>query len=368
LIEYPTISLLSYDKILIESSSNQSLYQTYSKFAHPSSKSSQLIMKSSTSTQRIACFGEAMVELMLGESGSDNAALGFAGDTLNCAIYLKRLLGESAEVSFITKLGQDPLSIRTKNFIESESINTSAIAHSATRSIGLYAIETDNKGERTFSYWRGQSAARTLFEDQDDITFSVLSGFDVLCFSAISLAILPANTRRALLNELSRLRVEHGVRIVFDSNYRPALWESLEAAREFVADAWRVTDIALPSIDDEQQLFDDKDEAAVVSRLHSYGITQGALKRGDRGPRSLQLKNPVSATESPLFPAATNIVDTTAAGDSFNAGYLSELLSGASYDSGTYSASDNDAAMLSGHTCSLRVIANSGAIVPKELW
>ncbi|MDB4222158.1 sugar kinase [Granulosicoccus sp.] len=333
-------------------------------------------MNSTTPTLRIACFGEAMVELMLGDATSENAALGFAGDTLNCAIYLKRLLGSNAAVSFITKLGEDPLSIRTKKFIESESINTTRIESSATRSIGLYAIETDDKGERTFSYWRGQSAARTLFEAEEGNDFSALEGFDVLCFSAISLAILPANTRTALLKELSRLRAEHGVRVVFDSNYRPALWENVEVAREFVADAWRVTDIALPSIDDEQQLFGDPDEAAVIARLLSYGITQGALKRGDLGPKSLHLINGQLPSCSPQFPAATKIIDTTAAGDSFNAGYLSGLLSAsenaAAPGSNTENTSEtsvaNNAAMQSGHACSLRVIANSGAIIPKDMW
>lgn len=319
-------------------------------------------MNSAKSAKHIACFGEAMAELMLGDAGK--AALGFAGDTLNSAIYLKRLLGNSTQVSFITKLGRDPLSIRTKNFIESELIDTSRIEESATRSIGLYAIETDDRGERTFSYWRGESAARTLFQDVEGNNFSALAGFDVLCFSAISLAILPANTRQALLEELSRLRTEDGVRVVFDSNYRPALWESDEVARDFVAAAWRVTDIALPSIDDEQALFGDDTESAVVSRLHSYGIKQGALKRGALGPRSLQLQHLDSHSIAPEFSAAEKIVDTTAAGDSFNAGYLSKLLSSSETDS----VSHNNAAMQAGHACSMRVIANSGAIIPKDLW
>lgn len=333
-------------------------------------------MSSTTPTKKIACFGEAMIEIMLGDTLSNNAALGFAGDTLNCAIYLRRLMENSTDIAFVTRLGQDPLSIRAKKFIESESINTSGIDYSQTRSIGLYTIETDEVGERTFSYWRGQSAARTLFNSPDSNDFSVLSGYDVLCFSAISLAILPDATRRALLAELSRLRLESNVLVVFDSNYRPALWESVEAAREFVADAWRVTDIALPSIDDELQLFADADEAAVMARLASYGITQGALKRGALGPRSLELGtvNPTEPTTP--FSVATDIVDTTAAGDSFNAGYLSELLkqmwSGKGSDdvpakTHCYDV-DNIAAMRAGHACSMRVIANAGAIIPKNSW
>lgn len=308
------------------------------------------------------------MELMLGETNNKNAGLGFAGDTLNSAVYLKRLLGDSANVSFVTRLGQDPLSLRTKKFIESESIDTSRIDYSATRSIGLYAIETDATGERTFSYWRGQSAARTLFDSNDGDDFSAIAGFDILCFSAISLAILQADTRSALLEEMARLRAEHGMRVVFDSNYRPALWESVESARKFVADAWRITDIALPSLDDEQLLFGDVDEDAVVSRLESYGITLGALKRGALGPKSLQRKNSDTAASEPHFASVAKIIDTTAAGDSFNAGYLSGLLRQSKVSTDPTTAPDNNAAMQAGHECSMRVIANAGAIIPRHLW
>lgn len=314
-------------------------------------------IKTTPYTGRIACFGEAMAELMLGSDASSTAALGFAGDTLNTAIYLRRLLGDGSDVSFLTRLGRDSLSTRALQFIQSENINTDQIALHPDRSIGLYAIETDSEGERTFSYWRSQSAARTLFETESAPDFSVLANYDVLCFSAITLAILPNEMRQALLNELQRLRTASGLRVVFDSNYRPALWENAQTARDCVSSAWKITDIALPSVDDEQALFEDKDEDAVFERLHSYGIKQGALKRGAAGPKALGNKT-TDDCATVAFPKAEIIVDTTAAGDSFNAGYLSALLSGAS----------DEAAMLAGHHCSLRVIANSGAIIPESQW
>ena len=194
-------------------------------------------------TGRVACIGEAMVELMLGSADSEDARFAFAGDTLNTAIYLKRLLPSAARVSYISVLGQDPLSRRMVDFIRSEGIDTQHIGRSKDRSIGLYAIETDDSGERTFSYWRGQSAARTLFQQADELDFSALANFDSLCLSAITLAILPAHVRHALLAELARLRAETNVTVIFDSNYRPALWESVEIAREVVAAAWRITDM-----------------------------------------------------------------------------------------------------------------------------
>lgn len=260
-------------------------------------------------------------------------------------------------MSYISVLGQDPLSRRMVEFIRSESIDTQHIARSQDRSIGLYAIETDASGERTFSYWRGQSAARTLFQQADDLDFSALANFDTLCLSAITLAILPAHVRHALLTELSRLRIEQNVTVIFDSNYRPTLWESVEVARETVAAAWRVTDIALPSIDDELALFADANQSSTLSRLRSYGIKNGALKRGAQGPLAFASDHDESTPD--LWDAShVEIVDTTAAGDSFNAGYLASRLS---------DNSDQDA-MLAGHHCSLRVIAHAGAIIPLERW
>lgn len=316
-------------------------------------------MNTSTPGLRVACIGEAMVELTLGRDASSPVGMGFAGDTLNTAIYLKRLLGDTSLVAYTSVLGSDPLSERMIDYLELESIDTRTISRSADRLVGLYAITTDQNGERTFSYWRNESAARTLFQLNGDLDFSALLGFDVLMLSAISLAILPNHVRQALISELARLRSRHGTTIVFDSNFRPRLWESVEIAQQTVADAWRITDIALPSIDDEMALFEDTDEAAVIARLNSYGVNRGALKRGERGPLSLnRFEQKAAPNQVGIDATPVTVVDTTAAGDSFNAGYLSAVLTGSS----------ELEALSAGHGCATRVIAHRGAIIPRNDW
>lgn len=333
--------------------------------------------KDSNLAFRIACVGEAMAELMLGSDDEQAPSLGFAGDTMNTAIYLNRMLATTSkkpkvsEVSYITVVGQDVLSDRLVRQLNEESINTSRISRSNKRLVGLYAITTDQAGERTFSYWRSESAARTLFQpepkehkesDEPQCNFELLKGFDVIVLSAISLAILPDAVRMALLAELGRLREEAQVTIVFDSNYRPALWESVDVAKRTIAAAWRITDIALPSIDDEKLLFNDVDEAALLARLRSYGVVRGALKRGELGPRSLSdSANELSKSLAQKVAAPMDtlkVVDTTAAGDSFNAGYLSSILTG----------KDEQEALQAGHECALRVISHRGAIIPSDEW
>ena len=296
---------------------------------------------------KIACIGEAMVELTLG-GAANTAGLGFAGDTLNTAIYLRRAL-PSAEVAFVSVVGCDGLSDRMVAMIASEGVSTDLLARHPDRLPGIYSISTDAAGERSFSYWRDRSAARTLF--QSALEFKALDGFDVVYLSAISLAILPSDIRSLLFDWIDGYR-KRGGRFAFDSNYRPRLWVSRDEARLAVEQAWRRCDIALPSVDDEMALFGESDAAGVLHRLRQWGVSKGALKCGASGPLSF---GPMTAGP---FPAAGRVVDTTAAGDSFNAGFLAAYLTGA----------DEALALKRGHDFACLVIGHLGAIVPKAAW
>ena len=297
---------------------------------------------------RIACVGEAMVELSLDRDGT-TAPLGFAGDTLNTAIYLARERPGVHDVDFVTCLGTDSFSDRMIAFIESEDVSPRVVRHDS-RLPGLYAISTDADGERSFSYWRENSAARTLFQRAGADDFSILDGCDAVYLSAITQAILPPETRTALFDWIAAFRRQGGL-FAFDSNYRPRLWEDAEAAQLYVSHAWRLCDIGLPSVDDEMALFGDRDEAAVLARLEASGMRIGALKRGADGPLPIN----ADGTGAIGYPAAQTVVDTTAAGDSFNGAFLAVYLSGGSLDE----------AMLAGHKRAARVIGQRGAIVPK---
>jgi 2-dehydro-3-deoxygluconokinase len=293
---------------------------------------------------KVGCIGEPMVELSL--DGSDTAQLGYAGDTLNTAIYLARAGG--CEVHCVTSLGGDAFSDKMVEFIAGEGVEVSRIARHPTRRPGLYAITTDASGERSFTYWRDNAAAREMFGADDALDFSSLDGLDVAYFSAITLAILSPAARLGLISYLTEARAR-SVQVAFDSNFRPALWESHEVAREMIEAAWQITDIALPSIDDEMQVFEDDDATAVVARFKGYGVKQGALKNGPSGPISLG-----EDVEQNYLPAG-HVVDTTAAGDSFNAGYLGAILTG-----------DNQAqALVKGHDLASMVVGVKGAIAPK---
>lgn len=306
---------------------------------------------------RVACIGECMVELTLprdtarsgSDLGSDTGRIGFAGDTLNAAVYLRRAAGPDVAVSYVTAVGTDRLSDRMIGFFAAEGLETDLIERRANHVPGLYAIDVDAQGERSFTYWRDASAARTLFADPATVTPERLAGFDLVYLSGITLAILSEPARAALHRFLGGFRARGG-RVAFDSNYRPRLWPDAAAARSAIAAFWAETDIALPSLDDETALFGDADAAGVLARLAGLGVVRGALKRGADGPLAIGPAGPL-----PACPAAPAVVDSTAAGDSFNGAYLAALLGGA----------PAEACLAAGHAMAARVIGHPGAIIPR---
>ncbi|MBE2276679.1 MAG: sugar kinase [Rhodobacteraceae bacterium] len=273
---------------------------------------------------RILCIGEAMAEIRREGAGF---AVGFAGDTFNTAVYCRRRL-KRGSVGYQTRIGTDPFSGAFMNLANAERLDLSAIRSDPAHNIGIYSVQTDAADERSFACWRSMSAARSLFQRAED--FAAPTNADILYLSGITLAILTPAARAALMTSLAELRVA-GRRVAFDSNDRPQLRCDAGTARQAIAEAWALTDIALPSVDDEMALFGDANAAQVLERLRGLGVVAGALKCG-----ALAMEPGVAPQ---TFPRANRVVDTTATGDSFNGGFLAAWAEGA----------DTSQAMLVGH-------------------
>ena len=112
---------------------------------------------------RVACIGEAMLELQV-STVPGSCEVGVAGDVLNTAVYLRRMLPEIFGVSIISLLGSDRLSSDIVRFVDAQGLDTTYLCSVPERLPGAYAITTDQHGERSFHYWRNQSAARSLFQ------------------------------------------------------------------------------------------------------------------------------------------------------------------------------------------------------------
>ena len=287
---------------------------------------------------RIVVVGEGMLELSRDGAGW---RLGHGGDTLNTAIHLARF---GSDVAYVTALGSDPFSDQLRKSWADEGMDVSLVLTDPHRHPGLYAISTDDAGERSFTYWRDESAARGLFALPDmPRVATAIEQADVLLFSLISLAILPPEGRAALFDLCRSLRARGG-RVVFDTNYRPRLWADADKARSTRAAALELTDIALPTFEDETALCGMQEVATVVERCHAAGVREVVVKLGAAGCVIVGIVIPPSMRLAPF--------DTSGAGDAFNAGYLRARLLG---------QAPREAALV-GHRLAGWVIMQPGAI------
>ncbi|HEX3811327.1 MAG TPA: sugar kinase [Mycobacteriales bacterium] len=296
----------------------------------------------------VAIIGECMVELR--HIDATTLALGYAGDTLNTAVYLSRSLDGAGSVQYLTAVGDDPYSDSMLAGWEAEGIDTHRVARVPGAHPGLYLIRVTDAGERSFTYYRSESPARRLF-DEVQSPDADLAGVDLIYLSGITLSILSEKAREILWTVLASAR-ESGARVAFDTNFRPAGWPDRAAAQETVSRTLRLTDIALPTFDDEQALFGDSDADASVMRLRGLGVAEIVVKLGAAGCIVAD-SNTVQAVPTSVV---DDVVDTTAAGDSFNGGYLAARLTGA----------DPVTAAGAGNRLAGVVIRHGGAIAPSH--
>ncbi|WP_200916852.1 sugar kinase [Jeongeupia sp. HS-3] len=300
--------------------------------------------------QTVAVIGECMVELQ-----REGAALTyrFGGDTLNTAVYLSRLVDHARiDVAYVSALGIDTLSDEMLAAWQAEAIATRLVQRLADKLPGMYLIETDARGERSFHYWRNDSAARYWLQGPGvAAVIAALEGADVVYLSGISLAILSPEHRRLLIDVLARCQGRGG-RVVFDNNYRPRLWEGTAVAIEAYRQVLALADTALLTLDDEAALYGDADVDTVLARTFALGVREVVIKRGGESCIAATQTERVEVAPAPV----ERVVDTTAAGDSFGAGYLAARLAG----------SDLAGAARAGHALAGKVIQHRGAIIPRE--
>ncbi len=299
---------------------------------------------------QIAFFGECMLELNGRALGAMQQSYG--GDTFNTAVYLARCAGPAVAVHYATALGDDAISATLLQRWQQDGLQLDLVRQLPGRLPGLYQISLNAQGERSFSFWREGSAAKSYFKTPVTPLEARAAEWDVLYFSGISLAILSDASRQRLLALAEQLR-RRGARVVFDNNYRPALWPSLASAQEAFRRAFTVADTLLITADDHQALFGLPSLPAAVADAQRLPARELLIKRG-AAPTLVRLPSG-SWLEVPTEPVA-QVVDTTAAGDSFAAGYLACRLLGAAADAATGF----------GNRLAARVIQYRGAIIEAQ--
>lgn len=329
----------------------------------------------------IGFFGEIMLEYQ-----ADAAQPGFAGDTFNTALTLKRLALQHQlplGVCYFTLLGQDDDSDRLHRWLEVEGLAGSAdlpqagvwqadaglagaelagtesagtesagaelaetawagtVGRHPAKTLGRYWIQLDAHGERSFRYERADSAVRQYFAASSAGTTALEQALaqgqlQAFYLSGISLAILTEADRARLLRAL-QLFTGRGGLLIYDNNFRPALWDVATAAR-WQALLLPLCALVLLTDDDEQRIWQQPaaDAAALLAQAAARCPGTVVLKCGAQpvlicGPAAAAHQAAAQATRWQLGVPATvlsQISDSSGAGDAFAAGFLAIWLTG----------------------------------------
>ena len=307
-------------------------------------------------SKQIAVIGESMVEIKPSPQDkyagpSMSANIGYGGDTLNTSVYLAR---QGIDVDYVTALGDDPLSDWLVAQWRSEGVGCDLVGRVANAVPGMYLIDLDDNGERSFFYWRDQAPARRIFDDADHAAklFATLADYSAIYLSGITLALYSPAVHERLFAFLDDYRARGG-QVLFDNNYRPRQWATVEAAQEAFTQMYQRSDIAMPTVDDEQLLYGAVNADDVIKRLQECGVGEIVLKQGAEGCTVVTGSEVVHVAAQRI----EKVVDTTAAGDSFNAGYIGARLNGLA----PAQAAER------GNKLAAIVVQHAGAIIPASL-
>lgn len=298
-----------------------------------------------------ALIGECMIELQDMKPGLSTQT--FGGDTLNTAIYMARM-GKymPIQVDYVTAVGTDMFSEKMMAFWEAEGVGSDLVLRLEGEMPGLYYIQLDDHGERRFSYWRGQAAARKCFESKgSDRLLEEIGKYDLIYLSGISLAILTDLSRNLLFERLEEIGGK-GKKICFDYNYRPNLWKGPEHANRAYEKIISLSDTVFVGLDELAEIHGVSSREEGHTFLAAKGVRESVIRSG--GEISSIMSGGVIVEVASLM--VEKVVDTTAAGDSFSGAYIAARMHGC----------DIERAAETAHHMAAYVIGHKGAIAPVQ--
>ena len=216
------------------------------------------------------------------------------------------------KTAFIGKVGQDAFGVFLRDVLKENGIDTSGLVLDPTAPTTLAFVHLDEKGDRSFSFYRSPGADQML--TPKEVALHLIDDCGVFHFGSVSLTHDPS--RSAVFHAAEYAKKQCKL-VSFDPNIRPMLWEDMEDARIQIERAMKYADILKVSEEEMTFLTGTQDLDAGSKYLLDKGMALVLVSLGDQGA---YFRNHSSFGCVSGYPV--NAVDTTGAGDAFIGAFL----------------------------------------------
>ncbi len=264
----------------------------------------------------ITTIGEVLIDLTQSgktEQGIPKFDANPGGAPANLAVAASRL---GARTAFIGRVGRDSFGDYLRRCLAENGVDVRGLSVDEKAHTTLAVVALDEKGERTFSFYRDPSADVNL--SMEYVPMELLSSTKILHFGSVSLTAEPARTATL---EAARTAKASGAWVSYDPNYRSSLWPDEQTAiRNMLAplplvDILKVSDEELPLL---TGLSDPEEGSA---RLAEQGVRLVLVTLGAHGAF---YRFDGHTGHVPGVPC--KVGDTNGSGDTFFGAALSQLV------------------------------------------
>ncbi|GAA1313548.1 sugar kinase [Planotetraspora silvatica] len=231
------------------------------------------------------------------------ARLDVEGPELTMAVGLARL---GHRVAWLGRVSIDELGARTLSVLRGEGVDVSHARVDETAPTGI-VVRQRRIGRLSHEvYYQSGSAGSRL--STGDVPAEAVQSARILHITGITLAL--SGYAWSAVHHAVKLAHDAGVLVSVDVNHRPHLWDSVDEARQALAELATFADI----------LFANQDELPLVEPALA-GVPELVVTRGAKGASAT-----VDGLRYDTQAAPVTAVDAAGVGGAFVAGYLSALL------------------------------------------
>lgn len=264
--------------------------------------------KRRSNVPKIVVIGEVLVDLF-GDTGkgladSKRFTPRFGGAPANLAVSAAKIGGD---VGFVGRVGTDGFGDGISAFLSATGIDTTYLIKDPDRATMIAIVALPKPDSPEFLLLPGANVALA----PNDFDRSYIENAAIVVYGAVTMAY---RSKEAALQAASYARAA-GVEVIFDVNYRPNIWPSVQVARRETMRAIETASIVKLNMRETGFLFGTEDAEAAAQNLLDAGAEMVCVTMGHEGSRFF-----TKHAHSKHAGFVVNVIDVTGSGDAFLAG------------------------------------------------